>query len=69
MRFRGFKEEDIQAMLVETPRRILAFAAPLGLAGDRGRGATPGHRDRPQADLWASWMARQTRSGVAGMSS
>ncbi len=29
MRFRGFKEEDIQAMLVET-RRILAFAAPLG---------------------------------------
>jgi hypothetical protein len=22
-----------------------------------------------QADLWASWMARQTRSGVAGMSS
>jgi phosphotriesterase-related protein len=30
MRFRGFKEDDIQAMLVETPRRILAFAAPLG---------------------------------------
>ena len=30
MCFRGFKEEDIQAMPVETPRRILAFAAPLG---------------------------------------
>jgi phosphotriesterase-related protein len=30
MRFRGFKEEDIQAMLVETPRRILTFAPPLG---------------------------------------
>ena len=29
MRFRGFKEEDIQAMLVETPMRILAFAGPL----------------------------------------
>jgi phosphotriesterase-related protein len=30
MRFRGFKEEDVHAMLVETPRRILAFAAPQG---------------------------------------
>ena len=29
MRFRGVKEEDIQAMLVETPRRLLAFAAPV----------------------------------------
>jgi hypothetical protein len=46
MRFRGFKGEDIQAMLGETPRRILAFAAPAGRAGDRGRCATPGHRDR-----------------------
>jgi phosphotriesterase-related protein len=27
MRFRGFKDEHIQAMLAETPRRILAFAA------------------------------------------
>jgi hypothetical protein len=33
MRFRGFNEEDIQAMLVETARRILAFAAPLGKLG------------------------------------
>lgn len=29
MRSRGVREEDIQAMLVETPRRVLAFAPPL----------------------------------------
>jgi phosphotriesterase-related protein len=28
MRSRGVKDEDIQAMLVETPKRILAFAPP-----------------------------------------
>jgi predicted metal-dependent phosphotriesterase family hydrolase len=28
MRARGFKEEDIQTMLVETPRRLLAFTPP-----------------------------------------
>jgi phosphotriesterase-related protein len=28
MRSRGIREEDIQTMLVETPRRVLAFAAP-----------------------------------------
>jgi phosphotriesterase-related protein len=30
MRARGFREADIQAMLVETPRRVLAFARPRG---------------------------------------
>jgi phosphotriesterase-related protein len=28
MRARGFREEDIQAMLVDTPRRLLTFVAP-----------------------------------------
>jgi phosphotriesterase-related protein len=28
MRFRGFREADIHAMLVETPKRVLAFAPP-----------------------------------------
>ena len=28
MRSRGFKEADIQTMLVETPRRLLTFAPP-----------------------------------------
>jgi predicted metal-dependent phosphotriesterase family hydrolase len=26
MRARGFREDDIQTMLVDTPRRLLAFA-------------------------------------------
>jgi phosphotriesterase-related protein len=30
MRTRGIREEDIQTMLVETPARVLAFAAPRG---------------------------------------
>lgn len=33
MRARGFREEDIHTMLVETPRRVLAFAAPRAQAG------------------------------------
>jgi phosphotriesterase-related protein len=30
MRARGFREADIQAILVDTPRRVLAFAPPQG---------------------------------------
>ena len=29
MRSRGIREEDLQAMLIETPRRVMAFAPPL----------------------------------------
>jgi phosphotriesterase-related protein len=29
MRARGFREEDLQAMLVDTPRRLLGFASPV----------------------------------------
>jgi predicted metal-dependent phosphotriesterase family hydrolase len=28
MRSRGFKEEHIHAMLVDTPKRVLAFGSP-----------------------------------------
>jgi phosphotriesterase-related protein len=30
MRQRGFREADLQAIMVDTPRRVLAFAAPRG---------------------------------------
>src|SRR5262249_39979504 len=37
MRARGFAERDIQAVLVDTPARVLAFASPRGSEDRRTR--------------------------------